>query len=273
MGEVYRLGPALDPSSLPPPATEARQEARRLEQEGNWDELLETLETTLAEEAGRGWLDGHRLAHTSLVQLGFETASRAVLALLRSWLSDYPDWPITELNDYTPAANNATRTWVAEQITPPREEAFPAPLPPPSFIEEPGEEEAEGPEPRPPDLWEQAQELRRQGRIAEAFVLLARAARSATNGRDRFLRTLQQARFCLDAQRADFALPLLEDLARQIDTLHLDHWEDGSLLAQVFAGLYRCLKTSDPERARLVYSRLCQLDLSLALACETTDSG
>ena len=65
--------------------------------------------------------------------------------------------------------------------------------------------------------------------------------------------------------RPGVALPLLEGLARQIDELRLDRWEDPALCARVVASLYRCLRGKDDERARAIYERLCQLDIGQAL--------
>jgi type VI secretion system protein ImpA len=79
------------------------------------------------------------------------------------------------------------------------------------------------------------------------------------------LRTLQQAELCLALGRPEVASPLLEGLARQVDELRLEQWEDPSLCASVFASFYRCLRGQNDDRAPAVYRRLCQLDFSQAL--------
>ena len=104
------------------------------------------------------------------------------------------------------------------------------------------------------------------GRSQEAITLVSRAVREARTGRERFLRTFQQAEVCLTLGRPGVATTLLEGLARQIDELRLDHWEDTTLCARVVAALYRCLKGKDDARARSVYERLCQLDIGQAMS-------
>lgn len=268
MGESYRSGGWTEGGLAPAPPTESRQALRRLIQEGDWSATLAEAEAAIARPDGRGWLDAHRLVIRALAEQGFEPATRAARAFLGGWLTDQPQWPNQELDDATPAANAESRSWAAELVRP---AATPEP-PPPPLPEPPAvafrRSESDSPE-KTIDPWDQARELVARGRVAEAVSLLNSAARSALTGRERFLRRLQQAQICVNGRRAELALPLLEDLARRIDTHHLEDWEESSLCGQVFVGLYQCLKTTQPDRAAAIYARLCQLDLSLALSCGT----
>jgi hypothetical protein len=94
---------------------------------------------------------------------------------------------------------------------------------------------------------------------------MARAARQAGSGRERFIRALQQAELCIALDRHALAVPILERLAQRVDELHLDQWEDPSVCARVFSNLYQCLRGRDDARASVAYDRLCQLDIGLAL--------
>ena len=76
------------------------------------------------------------------------------------------------------------------------------------------------------------------------------------------------------------ALPLSEDLARAVDEHRLEHWEDEPLNARVWAALYRCLRQagtdqapSAAERLQQVFTRLCRLDVNLALSLGDEPQG
>jgi hypothetical protein len=68
--------------------------------------------------------------------------------------------------------------------------------------------------------------------------------------------------------RPAVAIPLLEELVRQMDKFQLEQWEDTSLCTRVLAAFYRCLRGSNDERTRAIYHRLCQLDIGQALLIE-----
>ena len=73
------------------------------------------------------------------------------------------------------------------------------------------------------------------------------------------------------------ALPLSEDLARQVDEFRLEQWEDEQLERRVWAALYRCLRRAgadngNAERLQQVFTRLCRLDINQALT-PTADDG
>jgi type VI secretion system protein ImpA len=269
MGGLYRSSSLADPSKFPPPTSEDRQVLRRLAGEGSWPELLERAELILARDEGTGWLDARRLAIKALGELGLADAGRAARAILAAELRDYPHWPRSELDDGTPCAGAETLAWI-EQTFPADSDAghhSPVPVfsPPTSFADRESAAGASDGE-LPQDPWDQAQALHGEGRVQEAISLLGRAAREAHTGRDRFLRTLQQAELCLMIGRPGVATPLLEGLARQIDELQLDRWEDPALCARVVASLYRCVRDKDQARARAIYDRLCQLDICQALS-------
>ena len=273
MGEIYRSSSPIDPSILRAPLSEDRQSLRRLVNESSWTELLEQAEIVLSRPQGTGWLDARRFALKALSELGHDNAARAAKAILGAELRDYIDWPRTELDDGTPSASTETRSWIEETFPAASRDdrpAFPRDIPTtfegdgaiPREETNQGESEA----PKSLDPWDQAQELLRQGRSQEAIALVGRAARESRTGRERFLRTFQQAEFCLMLGRPGVALPLLEGLARQIDELHLDRWEDPLLCARVVGSLYRCLRAKNDERASTIYERLCQLDIGQALS-------
>jgi type VI secretion system ImpA family protein/type VI secretion system ImpA/VasJ family protein len=267
MGLLYRSPGVTGTTTFDAPATESRQELRRLLSEGSWPELLTATEQILSRPEGAGWIDVRRLALQALESIGHNDALRASKAILGAELRDYPEWPRAELNDETACAGRETLSWIAE--------AFPADSRPnhtevsrdiQSALDDESPPIENGS--RPPDPWDQALALHQEGRIAEAISLLGRASREAKTGRERFLRTFQQAELCLRMGRPGVATPLLEGLARQIDEFQLERWEDPGLCARVVAALYRCVRGKDEIRARTIYDRLCQLDIGQALSID-----
>ena len=110
----------------------------------------------------------------------------------------------------------------------------------------------------------------RSRRAPEGIQLIRRAMNTAATGRERFLRKLQLAELCLMVNHHRVALPLSEDLARQVDEYRLEQWEDEQLSARVWGALYRCLRASGAdvgaaERLQQVFTRLCRLDIHQAM--------
>jgi type VI secretion system protein ImpA len=285
MGEVYGMARPLDPALLEGPAREVRQDLKRLMAAGRWGDLLEQAEQALARPEGRAWLDPQRYALAAMAAADTDrtAASAAARSLLRAFLADVPELPRAELNDDTPAASAETRAWLQAEILPPPAEPAPVvaepapvvaePAPPPSPPRHRPDPEGSAAEAPPPDPGDEARALVEAGRTAEGLQLLRRAMAAAPTGRERFLRQLQLAEACLRIDRPRVALPLLEDLARQVEQFHLEQWEDEALCARAWGALYQCLRpiaAEDGVAARLqqAYSRLCRLDVGKALALE-----
>jgi hypothetical protein len=260
-----------DPSQCDAPASEVRQTLRRLASEGDWAGLLEQSERAVARPEGRAWLDAHRFALRAMAQSydpDRSAAAGAVRALLRSVLTDFPELPESELSDGTPTANSETRTWLRDEVLAGSAPGFePAAYAPPAA--EPARDGNGGPEAEP-DAWDLALGAVRAGRVAEGLQTIRRAMNAASTGRERFVRKLQLAELCLMVNNHRVALPLSEDLARQVDEFRLEQWEDEQLSARVWAALYRCLRSAGSddasgERLRQVFTRLCRLDINQAM--------
>lgn len=271
LAETFTLGHPPDPAGLPSPSSETRQRLKQLASEGDWPALLEAAEEALSRPEGRAWLDPHRLALAAMTAGDVDrlAAASAVRRLLQAVLAEYPDLPESTLSDDTPTANAETRAWIESEILPPPQPtAEPEPpYTPPRELPEPADESEEA----PADPWEQAVDDVRSGRPNEGLGRLRRAIAQAGTGRDKFRRKLQLAELCLMAGNPRIALPLLEELARQVDEFRLEQWEAEELSARVWGALYRCLRDSGGEngaggRLQQVYDRLCRLDINQALA-------
>ena len=196
----------------------------------------------------------------------------ACRALLRALLQDFPDLPHGELNDGTPTANAETRAWIASEILSPSPIPHDAMAYTPSSVPDrhsPASSDDDETSRAEPDVWDEAQQLVRSGQVAEALQRVRRAMNTAANGRERFLRKLQLAELCLMVNNHRVALPLSEDLARQVDEFRLEQWEDEQWSARVWSALYRCLRqvggAGNAERLQQVFTRLCRLDINQAM--------
>jgi hypothetical protein len=265
----------LDPSHCEAPDRETRQGLKRLASEGDWPAVLDLAERAIAGPEGGAWLDAHRFAIAAMGSAGDVDRGASIAAcraLLRALLHDFPELPRGELNDGTPTANAETRAWIESEILPTAYGHNPGAYPT-SAPDLDAATTADDPAGAPPDVWEEAQACVRAGRVGDALQLVRRAMNTATTGRERFLRKLQLAELCLLVNNHRVALPLSEDLARQVDEFRLEQWEDEQWSARVWAALYRCLKgasagagsNGNAERLQQVFTRLCRLDINQAL--------
>jgi type VI secretion system protein ImpA len=273
-GELRGYGEYPDPMNLLPPASEVRQNIRRLSLESNWTELLELAETAMAQPCGRAWLDLQRYAVRAAEESGYAAIGQAIRSELRALLADLPALPTWTLMDDTPTANQETQAWLKEVAPPP--DAAPAsqevytPPPPSSMLEDESQPPlvAEG-EPVPPDTFDLALEAARQGRSSDAIQMLADEIPRQRSGRARFHRKLQLAQICMTTGHEALAQPILEELMAYIDTHKLEDWEASDAVAHPLALLYRCLKQSDADAQvkNKLYARISRLDPVQALEC------
>jgi type VI secretion system protein ImpA len=271
----------LSEANLSAPAGGMSSRLRELWQREEWWELLQECENALEDQANWPWLDLHRYSLEALQNLGYERAALAVHTFLAGLLQTHPGLLGLELADGTPSASSETREWIEEHVL---LEAGAAP----GVLEEIGEvlyeqEMMPYPEASPNvgmdvdtgiTLWEQAV-ARLEGRdFAGGLGLLQQQAGAASSGRERFLRKLELAEYCLLAGRQNLSFPILDELVRAIDEFHLEQWEDKNLIARAWSGFVRCCrKPSDrseekKRRAEEIFGRLCRLDVTKALSVE-----
>src|SRR5256885_8896116 len=106
-GEVRAPGPNIDPGRLAAPPPELRQKLKRAAMDSDWTEVLETVETGMGMECGRGWLDLQRYLARACKELGgyYEQVRRAVIAELQTLLATCPQLPEMSMMDDMPTAN------------------------------------------------------------------------------------------------------------------------------------------------------------------------
>ena len=263
LGELREQGgsPAWD--FLQPPATEQRQNLKRLTAEGNYEELL-TLATAVAgEPCGRGWLDIHRYLWNASYQMGYYALTASVIATVRALLADVPEAATWTMSDDTPTANPETQKWLEEYVIPkppePVAEAAPTPEPEPVYAPPVQAESGEAAE---PDVFEMARDLMKRGKLGQAVQLLMRDAAQQPSGRARFQRRLQVAQMCASAGQDKVAFPVLEELVKEIDDRKLEEWEASEMISPPLALLLRCLDAAGTtgESRDAVFARLCRID-------------
>lgn len=259
-GELRAGGTVVDQTMLAAPPSEARQSLKRLGLEGNWTEVLETAETVMGMECGRGWLDLQRYVGRACYELGsyYDPIRTAVISAVRALLADYPQLPDLTMMDDTPTANAETHAWLKENVL----TTASAQLEHASSYQP---ADGTGPEPgspAPPDTFDLAMQAARSGRAQEGIEMLMREMLQERSGRARFQRKVQLTQLCVSTGHEAVAFPILQELAAEIDRRKLEDWECADVLAQPLALLYRCLVKNDvngDERQKL-YSWICRLD-------------
>ena len=260
-GELRAAGTEIDQTLLAAPPSGLRQDLKRLSLEGNWTEVLEAAEKGMGMECGRGWLDLQRYVGRACYELGgsYEPIRGAVISGVRGFLADYPRLPELTMMDDTPTANAETIAWLKEYVVvaPAPAEAQYAPAP----YESDGDGASAGAE-AAPDTFELAMTAARAGRPREGIEMLMREMAQERNGRARFHRKVQMTQLCIGTGHDAIAMPILRELAAEIERRKLEDWESPELLAQPLALLYRCLAKADgsEEERQKLYSWICRLD-------------
>ena len=247
---------------LAPPATEKRQNLKRLASESNWEELLFEAIAAAGEPCGRGWLDVQRYIWKATYEAGYSAISAAVIAMVQGLLKDIPELPTWTMSDDTPTANPETQKWLEEMVIPRPPEPMIVEVerqaePESASYAQPQQTEAEA----PPDVLDTARELMARGHLPQAIQLLMRDAAQQPSGRARFQRRLQIAQLCVGAGQSKVAHPVLEELVKEIDQRQLEEWEATDMIAPPLALLLKCLDGSENGALRdSVFNRLCRID-------------
>ena len=253
-GELGVPGAPLDAATLTPPPTPLRQEIRTLAAGKEWGKLLTVVEDAMALEWGRGWLDLQRHAYRACEQLGddYREVRLAIRAEVRSLLETYPDLMTTPLADDTPTANFETAAWLRESVLANGASEGPAKT-------AQGEEDAPEPVVK---IMAKAAGHAAAGNFERAIDTLRPAIARQTSPRMRFRLKAHLGVYCLSAGHKAMARSVLQELADQIETLHLEDWEAPEELAAIYAGLYQCLEGADGHALtrETLYAHICRLD-------------
>jgi type VI secretion system protein ImpA len=150
--------------------------------------------------------------------------------------------------DDTPVANSETLAWLQNEAGVPTGAA--------------AELVASGPA-------DNAMELARAGRTEDAIAAIKAQLAQERSARGRFHQKTRLAAVLVQSGQEAIALPILQDLAAEIETHKLEDWESGDMVAEPLALLYRCLHklNGDAAARQSLYVRICRLDPLQALSC------
>lgn len=274
-GELYHQAQSLE-NQLEPPSTEVRRQLKRLETSHAWKDLLLLAEDVGSQPAGRGWLDLQRLSWEALVHLGgrYESLANLLAAELGVLLRQQPTLMTAELLDGTPAVGLQTRAWLLEEriASPEGQESVPSaddgvPVTPAGAGSARPSRKREKPT---PSVLEQAVALQQAGKVIEGLELLRGAVQQAGSRRERFLRQLEIAEYCLAARRFDLTRPILGELGTIAEQKGLEEWEEQAISVRLWSALYR-MQTEDPEatadaktKSKVIFEKLCKADAAHA---------
>jgi type VI secretion system protein ImpA len=263
-GELRASGTNIDQLRLAAPPPEIRQSLKRAAMDSQWTEVLETAETAMGMECGRGWLDLQRYVVRACQELGgyYEPVRRAIVGELKNLLECYPQLLDMTMMDDMPTANAETQAWLKKHVLRSSVTAGSR-----AESEEAFSGDGTALSQRALDL---AMQAARAGRPEAGVELLMREIAQEPSGRGRFQRKVQLAQICLRAGNEVIAIPILQEAVAEIEQKKLEDWEAREMLAYSLGVLYRCLVKSggsSDERDRL-YSWICRLDPLEAMKLE-----
>ena len=256
-GEVRASGSPPKQRLLEAPSTAVRTQLKSYMLDHKWAELLETAELAMAQPCGRGWLDLQRYVVTACDRLGaqYYLAGKAVRESLADYLNAVPQIREMMMMDDTPAANDETKAWLAAETAAKSDG-------------EQGEQKESAME-GVRTTFEIAMDAVRSGDAERGIGMLMGELSRESSTRGRFRRKTELAAALVAAGREAIALPILQDLAAQIDSFKLEDWEKGNVVAQPLVLLHQCMTklNGDAAARQALYLRICRLDPLQALSC------
>jgi type VI secretion system protein VasJ len=226
--------PPTDPGTVktkvPGPRAQLRAALENLYQASQWPQLLEASEAAFQDGSGTFWLDLQLYTSRSLEQLDPGRGVRAagmVRDELAKLLERFGKLPQLTFADGSAFAAGETRQWIEGSVRP-------------------MDIDVGGSGSRAEDMVltseeiEEARALFSRQEPAEALDLLQSGLGRATHRRGAFRTRLTTAQLCLQGNRVEWAKTILEELAREIDTIRFEQWEPETAV-EVYHLLALCL--------------------------------
>jgi type VI secretion system protein ImpA len=118
------------------------------------------------------------------------------------------------------------------------------------------------------DPFRVAVEALRRGDKAKALEIMRNEIESQPSARGKFLRRLQVAELCVQANAKDIAQPFLEDIKAKLVEFRVPEWEDRAVVVQALVDLYLYHESTvdDSSERALVFQQICRLDPVRALS-------
>jgi len=253
---ITQLPPAQDGKTQLKPVSKEKLDAyQTLAATQNWNELLPEVETSTARAPY--WLDGHRLAHEALSALNAKEAADVVAEGVRGFIARFPQVVNYRFSDDTPFADDATRQWINREVNAARQTGGTS-----TGISVDQESISANWQ----QAYEEATQLAADKKLRDAMALFQLGCAQSTSLREQSLWRFNQARFCFENGLIQLAVPLLENLDRQLTEKGVEEWEP-QITTKVLELLLRCYRdgAAAPEnRVEALHARLCRHDLALA---------
>jgi type VI secretion system protein VasJ len=253
----------------PPPAQRCTY-LRGLQQNEDWQKLVDEAEASFTQPPFHFWLDLQRLLADGMARLpGFENARNGILWELAYLLERLQALPTLSFSDGTPFADPATQDWIEESVMPLLSggEGGSAGL-----CSGEGDSELDA-------RFNEARQILNEGDLAGALALLQDGAALDNSRKARFRRRMYMATLCMRGNRPNMARPLLEDLSEEIEKYSIHEWEP-PLALEVWTNLHKCYEflaagaqgagSGFRESAERIFEKMCRLDVGFALAASGT---
>jgi type VI secretion system protein VasJ len=251
-------------TQIPEPSAERRKQFDRLQQQGDWGNLINEVEKTLA--AGSiFWLDGHRLVANALEELGpnYRDARKVIVLALAALLRRFPGLEKLRFQQGGGFADELTLAWIDAEVL--------------VGAEAPSGGSGGGGSAPWDEAAAEARGLAVKGKIQQGLALFRDGIRQAGSLRERFCWELAQARACAEGGYRDTAAMQTRYLASLVDQYRLDEWEPGLAveLARLYVGVNdrpdpgeAGVRTADIDTYERMLTRLYRYDVTAALAAQ-----
>lgn len=242
-------------TQLRPPPKEKLQHYESLQSSGSFRELVPELETSLSKAPY--WISGQRIVHEALQELGYKESAEAVVEGVKSFVSRFPNVTELKFSDQTEFADAATRQWLQLEVFADSAGGASHSLP---VTGGDGNEWEQA--------YEEAMQLFRDKKNAEAFAVFRDGCRQAFSQRSLAFWRYYQARFCFETRHTDLTIALLESVQKDLQERGYDEWEP-EISAKVIELLIRAYQQQTEKeiprnRVAALHERLCQFDLATA---------
>ena len=245
-----------------PPDEDVQRRLQALRDGQKWLELIQAGEEAAADNLF--WFDAHRHVAFALERLGpaFFAARDAIGREVVAFVSRLPNVASSLFSDGTPFADAATKSWLEEES---RRLGGSAGSAASSAASAEDEEIAK--------RLAEAQDMVREGKVADGLALALALADRCADDRARFRARLAIGKMALEASKPDVARPMFEHLVAEVERHQLESWEPA-----LCASLYAQLLVATREFARLhgasadltareqhLFDKLCRLDPASAI--------
>jgi len=270
-GELRNAAAKGDLRMLEAPPTEIRRQLRVYALDQKWKELLDLTEASMALPASRAWLDLQRMSAEACIGLGddYNNVATAIRSEIRTLLRDVPEIRNAILMDDTPACNPQTLAWLDELADDPASVPEGEEVDPNIAISNPPPKPSALPwRKRLADPFRVAVEALRRGDKSRALEIMRNEIESQPSARGKFLRQLQVAELCIQANAKDISQPFLQDVKQKLTDFRIPEWEDRSVVVQALVDLYLYHEETiddSSERTR-IFQQICRLDPVRALS-------